>query len=606
MGAMENLACIIFRETDLLVDEKSATHAEIKRVAEVIIHELVHMWFGDLVTMAWWTWLWLNEAFATFLENLILSFIHPEWNIWNEFGLSRAAAMRLDSLGTTHQIELPVNHPDEVNEFFDAIAYRKGCSMLYMICMYIGVQIFRRGTHLYLTRHAYDNAEGVHFWQALQDAVGESGLDIPVVKIMTRWVLIAGHPVVFVSESARKGFIDLTQGEFKFLQEAKTRGRKWPVPMHLRVTYADGRVREKQFMLNSPKKTVFVGGGYQSLVVNAGGTGFYRVRYANGLLQRLLAAPEALSVIERYNLVNDTWAAVCAGIVSAPEYLEMLKQFASETDPNVWSIIISSLDALDRVLAGTARDGLRRQTAAMAKTALGKLGYQPRAGESHEESTLRASLLGVLGTSGGDQEVVAKVEQMFEAWKHDNTSIDSNLLPAIVSVLAYTGGVERYEEFFRIFKDARTPQEEQRFLSGLIGFRDKELLDRTIELMLSEHVRTQDAPYIYPSLLANEVCSDSAWRYMKKNWKKMVKAYPGAGMSRLVGGCSFVSPRLAAQVRTFFAKHEVPEGEMAKAQMIEQLEVNLRLRKVESRRLAKYLCSATPLAIDPAEPRTGA
>lgn len=590
-GAMENLGCITFRETALLIEEKTATHAELKRVAEVIIHELVHMWFGDLVTMTWWTWLWLNESFATFLENLILSFIHPEWNIFNEFGLSRAAAMRLDSLGSTHPIECPVNHPDEVAELFDLISYEKGCSVLYMICMYIGVENFRRGVQLYLERHAYGNAEGMAFWQALEDASRQDGLNIPVAEIMTRWALTAGHPLIEVAGSPREGFVELSQSEFKFLEEAKSTGQLWPVPIQLRVKNADGSFSEQKLLLEANKQTVYVGSNYQFVVVNSGGTGFFRVHYAGDLLEKLIAAPqENLSVIERYNLVNDTWSAVRAGMAGAPDYLEMVKRFAGETDPNVWSIILGSLSALDGILKGVARGALRRLVVNLVRPALDKLSYMPGASESHEVRKLRGSLLSALGTVGGDKEVIAEMEAMFASWKEDKSSIDGNLLPAIVEVLAYNGGSDRYDQFFRLFANAATPQEEQRFLSSLSSFRDGSLLSMTRALLLSDQVRSQDAPYVFARLLGNDVSAKDTWIYMKKHWKTVIKAFPANGVRSMVGACSSLdTPALEKQVRKFFATHKVQQGEMATAQMLEQLSVNVRLRKAQASRLKAHL-----------------
>ncbi len=590
-GAMENLGCITFRETALLINEKTATHAELKRVAEVIIHELVHMWFGDLVTMTWWTWLWLNESFATFLENLILSFIHPEWNIFNDFGLSRAAAMRLDSLGSTHPIECPVNHPDEVAELFDLISYEKGCSVLYMICMYIGVENFRRGVRLYLERHAYGNAEGMDFWQALEDASREGGLNIPVAEIMTRWALTAGHPLIEAAASPLEGFIELSQSEFKFLEESKATGQLWPVPIHLRIKNANGSSSEQKLLLEGSKQTVYVGRDYQFVVVNSGGTGFFRVHYTGELLEKLLAEPrENLSVIERYNLVNDAWSAVRAGRVGAPKYLDLVKQFAGETDPNVWSIILASLSALDDILAGTARRSLRRLIVKLIKPTLGKLGHKPGLAESHEERKLRGALMSALGTIGGDKEVIGEMEAFFASWKEDKSSIDGNLLPAIVEVLAYNGRSERYDEFFRLFANAATPQEEQRFLSSLAGFRSEDTLALTRALVFSDQVRSQDAPYVFARLLGNSVSAKAAWTYMKKNWKAIVKVFPANGVRSMVGACSALdTPALEKQVRKFFATHKVQQGEMATAQMLEQLSVNVRLRKSEASRLKAFL-----------------
>ena len=183
-GAMENKDCITFRETALLLDEKTATQGELERVAEVVMHELAHMWFGDLVTMRWWNGLWLNEAFATFMEMKALNTYKPEWKVWDKFGASRAAAAKTDALKSTHPIECPVNTPDEARELFDVISYQKGCSVLYQIEQFIGEETFRNGITSYLNKHAFGNTETYDLWDALEQACIASGVNIPVRKIM--------------------------------------------------------------------------------------------------------------------------------------------------------------------------------------------------------------------------------------------------------------------------------------------------------------------------------------------------------------------------------------------------------------------------------------
>jgi aminopeptidase N len=297
--------------------------------------------------------------------------------------------------------------------------------------------------------------------------------------------------------------------------------------------------------------------------------------------------------VERFNLVNDTWSAVRAGIASTPEYLAMVKQFAGETDPNVWAILNGSMRTLDMLLIGTARDALRKEVRVVARPAFNRLGFEGKDGETVQDKELRGSLLGLLGTIGEDKELREKAAKLFESWKKDKASIDSNLLPAAVGILAYIGDKARYDEFFDLYKKAGTPQEEQRFLGALTSFRDKDLLDRSIKLMLSEHVRTQDAPYIFAALLRNEVCGEAAWDFMRANWEALIKAFPENGVVRMIGGCdSLDTAELAAEVKSFFEKNQVKSGDMATAQMLEQLGVNVRLRQTESPKLSAHLVPA--------------
>jgi puromycin-sensitive aminopeptidase len=592
-GAMENLGLITYRETALLLNDATATHAERTRVAVVVLHELAHMWFGDLVTMGWWNGLWLNESFATFMENLCLSHWQPEWKVWDEFGLSRAAASRVDALKSTHPIECTVNHPDEAAELFDVISYEKGCSVLYQIHEYIGAETFRRGIAAYLKKHSYGNTETHDLWDALEEAckaasAADNSPAVPVREIMDRWVFTAGHPVVEVKQSATPGFVELSQKAFKFLPDSSD--TLWPVPVTLRASIK-GKVSEKKFLLSGKEHTEYVGEDFDWVVVNAGGSGFYRVVYDAPMAAKLTAkVMENLSAIERFNLVNDAWACVRAGILPTPDYVEMVKLFGAEEDPNVWAIITSSLGHLHSLVKDEHRTALQKVVADLVRPTVTKLGYSPVQGESVQTRQLRGSLIGTLGTIGEDAEVQKKAAELFAQWKADKSSVDSNIVPALVSILAHKGDKARYDEFFQLSKDAQSPQEVQRFLFALARFRDSALLDGTIKKCLTDDVRTQDAPYLYANVLGNEVAAQAAWKFMKDNWAAMVARYPENGVVRMCGSVSGLdTAELEADVKAFFAANPVKSGEMATAQALEQLRINVLMRERETAKLKAHL-----------------
>src|SRR6185312_3754268 len=190
-GAMENLGAITFRETALLVDPAEATHAELERVADVVAHENAHMWFGDLVTMSWWNGIWLNEAFATFMEMLAVDAWKPQWQRWVAFGVSRGAAMSVDGLHSTRPIEFPVTAPREADAMFDVLTYEKGASVLRMLEQYLGPDVFRTGVRDYLRAHQYDNADTGDLWAALGHAAKQ-----PIPAVMDGWIFAPGYPLV--------------------------------------------------------------------------------------------------------------------------------------------------------------------------------------------------------------------------------------------------------------------------------------------------------------------------------------------------------------------------------------------------------------------------
>lgn len=607
-GAMENLGLITYRETALLLNEKTATHAERTRVAVVVLHELAHMWFGDLVTMGWWNGLWLNESFATFMENLCLDAWQPTWNVWDEFGLSRAAASRVDALRSTHPIECPVNHPDEAAQLFDVISYEKGCSVLYQIHQYIGAETFRRGIALYLKKHSYGNTETHDLWDALEvackAAAAESGdAPVPVREIMDRWVFTAGHPVVEVKQSANEketGSIELTQRPFKFLSET-TDATLWPIPVTLRAK-VNGKVVERKFLMSEKSHVEKLGDTPDSkiewVVVNSGGSGFYRVVYDKALASALSAkVMENLSAIERFNLVNDAWACVRSGILATPDYIEMVKLFGAEEDPNVWAIITSSLGHLHSLVKDDHRKALAEVVRNLIKPTVDRLGYSAKSDESVQSRQLRGSLIGVLGTIGDDAEVQKKAAELFSNWKADKQSVDSNVVPALVGILAHNGDEARYDEFFQLSQAAQSPQEVQRFLFALARFRDGALLDKTINKCLTDDVRTQDAPYLYANVLGNEIAAAAAWNFMKANWANMVARYPENGVVRMCGAVAGLdTAELEAEVKAFFAANQVKSGDMAVAQALEQLRINVLMRERETAGLQKHLIAAPAAA----------
>ncbi len=591
-GAMENLGCITYRETALLVDEKTAPHSALKRVAEVVLHELAHMWFGDLVTMGWWNGLWLNESFATFMENLCLHHWKPDWHVWEEFSLGRAAAARLDALKSTHPIECPIHHPDEIDELFDLISYEKGCSVLYQIHQFIGKEAFQKGIRAYLKKHAYGNTETHDLWDAMETACREMGSKVPVRTIMDAWVFTSGHPVVEVKEGHAEGFVVLSQKPFKFLaQEAAEAGTTWPIPVTMRVAKKDGGSEEKKFVLVGREESVFVGEDYDHVVVNAGGSGFYRVVYSHGLNERLVGdVARCLSVVERFNLVNDSWATVRARITPVTEYLEVVKLFGGEVDPNVWSIVCGSLNTLHKLVSGSHRDALQQVVRDLIGPAVTKLGWDAKKDDSVQTRELRGTLIGTLGTIGNDSATQAKAVTYFDNWKKDKSTVDANVVPALVGILAHNGDEKRYDEFVQLSKDATTPQDTLRFINALARFRDAKLLEKTIAKCLSDEVRTQDAPYLFANLLSNEDAGPHAWKFLKEKFDDMVLAYPENGVVRMCGAAEHLdSDELADEVRTFFASRKVKSGEMAVAQMLEQLAINQKLRQEQAAPLMVHL-----------------
>lgn len=579
-GAMENLGCVTFRETALLVDAKEASHAEQERVADVVAHEIAHMWFGDLTTMGWWNGIWLNEAFATFAEMLAVDTWKPEWKRWESFGASRAAAMITDGLEATRPIEYPVARPEECEGMFDVLTYEKGASVLRQLEQYITPAVFQKGMNIYLNRHKFANTETSDLWAALAEASGQ-----PVVSLMDSWIYQKGHPVVFVDADASGQKVELRQQRFFYLKDRKS-DQSFQVPIMYRAKTAAGDEQDK-VLLSEEKTTISLKGKLDWIVVNQGGHGFYRVRYSSDLLARLTKQVfDVLSPVERFNLVNDTWAMVVAGHTPLVDYMKMLEIFRHERDKNVWSVIAGSLIYLDRVRSEGAATGFQKFVCAQVEHAHKELGWAPKAGEDELTGQLRGSLISLMGAVGKNEATIKKALDVYGQYKKDPTKVDPNVVPAVMTVLAATGDSARYEDFYKEYKGAKTPQEEDRYMYSLAAFPDAKLLERTLKLCLSDEVRTQNAPYLMRNVMLNTSGRKLAWQFWKDNWKTITTRYPDNSIVRMCEGvASLACPDLEKDVLAFFKANPVPSGEKTMSQHLERLRVAVLFKEREEKTL---------------------
>ena len=313
-GAMENLGCVTFREALLLVDPERASRLELERIADVISHEIAHMWFGDLVTMKWWNGIWLNEAFATMMELLCVDHYRPQWQRWVSFGMERDAAMATDALHSTRPVEYPVGPPEEAQGMFDVLTYQKGASVLRMLERFLGAERFRDGIRRYLETHRLGNTETQDLWSAIEEASGE-----PVGEIMEH-LDRPGRVPPGVGDRRRRclGEGDDLPGAVLLRPERRHerhrlalggagdgprpwRGRRPPAAAH-----RDGDPRR-------PRRRAGRRRTRPDCLRQRGGAGYFRVRYSPTHLRRLAAHVGTLEALERFNLVSDTWAAVVAG-----------------------------------------------------------------------------------------------------------------------------------------------------------------------------------------------------------------------------------------------------------------------------------------------------
>jgi puromycin-sensitive aminopeptidase len=584
-GAMENLGCVTFRETLLLADPEQATQGELQNVVDVIAHELAHMWFGDLVTMRWWNGIWLNEAFATFMELKVTDAFRPEWERWVGFGLARSTAFDTDALAATRPIEYPVVSPADAEGMFDVLTYEKGAAVVRMLEQYLGEVPFRAGIRKYMATHRYGNTETTDLWDAIEEATGE-----PVRRIMDSWIFQGGHPIVSVSTANDGTVLHLTQERSRYLAD-ETDLAVWVVPMQLRYETASGTVVTTTALLDGTALDIDVAETVRWVVANVEGHGFYRVRYSAPLRAALVAlAQDDLSDVERYGLVDDTWVAVLAGATSADEFLTLADGFSAETDVSVWRRLLGALDQLERLLEGHERHALHARVRRLVSPALDRLGWDGRDGDTDRDRELRGALIGALAILGDDPAAQARVAELFVRYRADHTSVEANVAAAVVRATAVHADQAVLDEIIDGFRNGATPQEEQRYLYALSDVRDPALMGQVLELSMTAEVRTQNAPFLIGACIANRDNGAVAWRVVHERWDEMNERFPSNSIVRMLHGIRAVTdPALAADIEAFLEEHPVPQAKQTLLQHLERMRVTVALREREAARLAASL-----------------
>ncbi len=560
-GAMENLGCVTFRETALLIDRDRSTQAEQQRIADVIAHEIAHMWFGDLVTMSWWNGIWLNEAFATFMEMLTTDAWRPEWERWTDFGLARSAAFDTDSLSTTRPIEYEVITAADAEGMFDVLTYEKGASVVRMLQQYLGEDRFQAGIRHYLKTHAYGSTETTDLWDAIEEATGE-----PVRQIMDTWIFRPGHPVIAVARTENGASLSIGQSRFSFTPDPAA-GTTIPtesdraVPVVLRSGHG-AATQVHRVLLTGAGATVALDQPADWVVGNHEGNGFYRVELSDADLTAVAGRALAdLSPLERYGLVEDEWALVLAGRGSVERVLGLLRSLAAERDLSVWQRIVGVLGSLDRAGGPEQHDALAGWVRALIGPALHGLGPVRASNESERTTALRATLFEASARLGDDQEQLALAQAHFSALGSDPDAVDADLADAVVRVVAAHADGDTWEELRERAAAARTPQDRLRFQGALADTADIHLVRRFCELVLTDEVRTQDGLFLLRRALANRHAAEVVWGFVEDHWEVLATRFPSASVPRLVEGIRGVTDRaLAERIAAFLDTHPLPQG----------------------------------------------
>ncbi len=478
-GAMENWGAIYTFEYALLLDPSISTQSDRQTVFSVAAHEMAHQWFGDLVTMAWWDDLWLNEGFASWMEGRTTAKLHPEWNTALSAVSVRESAMGRDAVATTHPVVQHVETVEQASQAFDAITYSKGEAVIHMLEDYVGADAWREGVRRYIKAHAYGNTQSDDLWRAVESAAGK-----PVTAIAHDFTLQPGVPLVRVESAQCAGgntTLRLSQGEF-------TRDRPGKQPLSWRVPVIAGSAG------GEPVRTLVEGGkatlevpGCGPVVVNAGQAGYYRTLYAPAQFAALRDGFAALAPIDQLGLMNDTWALGMAGLQPASSYLDLAAATPVDADPQVWGDIVGSLGSLDGYYRGDAARQAKFRAFAVAKLepVLQRVGWEEKAGEAAPVAILREDLIDTLGDLG-DPAVVAEARRRRAAAKDDPSAMPAALRKAILGVVARHADAATWDQLHAAARAEKTPLVKDELYGLLSSTEDEALARRALALALTD------------------------------------------------------------------------------------------------------------------------
>ncbi len=581
-GAMENFGAITFRESDLLLNPKTASVGAKEDVAIDVAHEMSHQWFGDLVTMNWWDNIWLNEGFATWMENKAVAVMHPEWDIPQLVAAEKEDTLNYDAAPTTHAIRATANTPAQINQMFDSISYFKASDVLFMVENYLGAETFRKGVHAYLLAHEYGNADAQDFWNA-QTAVSHK----PVNKIMDSLVAQPGVPILSFGTPAN-GTVSVTQNRFYLSPGIKNgRNQKWTLPVCFQT---NGGGQDCQLL--TPQESSLKAPSAKLFFANAGAKGYYRSAYTPGNSRDLVTHVETgLTPAERISLTGDEWARVRTGEAAVGDYLDLVAALKADPNAEVIANAMTGIAAIKNQLAFTPQEkaGLAAWLSRTFSPVYAKL-PAPSPGDSPNLRELRAHLFAILGYYAKDPAIIAQANKIADQYMANPASADPTLSQTALAIAARNGNAALFDRLQKTYETSTNPQLQDAALNLLAEFENPALTERALEYAVSGKVRNQDAAIQLAIALMMPAERDQAWKFIQTHWSQ-VNAKLTVSMGEILVGSTggFCSVAARNQVQSFFSTHPVPASSLSLKHALEQINGCIELRSLQEPNLRRWL-----------------
>ena len=518
-GAMENWGGITFFESRLLFDPSSNSDTARRGIFSILAHEMAHQWFGDLVTMGWWDNLWLNEGFASWMQEKAAEEFYPQWRTWlNGYG-QKQFAMALDARRTSHPVQQTVADQSEATTAFDAITYNKGQAFIRMLESYLGEQPFRDGIRRYMAAHAYGNTTTADLWQALERAAGK-----PVAAIAASFTEQAGVPLI-LAETRCDGTsqrLNLRQERFVIAPGTTAAGlppRHWQVPVAIA---AIGSARPADVLLLDGSAEIAAGACGDPIKVNPGDIGYYRVEYGPRSRDALVRSLALLAPEDRLNILADSWAMVQAGRAEVASYLALIESLGLDDHRAVWDQVTSSLTRLDRLALGRPeRPALQAYARARLRPLFDRLGWDGSGAGDDDATLLRSRLISALGDLG-DDDIRAEARRRFTGFLKDRQSLAPALRDAVTHVVGTGASRETWDTLLTLARNSTATSERVRYYDAAASARDATLARATLALTLSDELPVTLIGGLINTVAASGEQPDLAWDFVRTNVDALV------------------------------------------------------------------------------------
>ncbi|MEK7285827.1 MAG: M1 family metallopeptidase [Nitrospirota bacterium] len=582
MGAMENWGAIFFRDSCLLLDEGLSSTQSQRDVANVITHEIVHQWFGNLVTMKWWDDLWLNESFATWLACKIVDQWRPEWNSWVEFQQEKEIPLAIDALHHTRPIRSEVKSAAQIEEMFDALTYEKGAACLRMIETFLGEASFQKGIQNYMRQFQYQNAPAEALWNALSAASGQ-----PVLEIARDWFLQPGFPLVTLSNTCNDAqSFTFTQQRFMAVpdgMETKMSAR-WHIPFTFLYQDAEGLhkdrllLKDAEVTLKLPQKVSFIYG-------NADEAGFLRVAYDADLTKQFASVlPDTIiSPSEKIGTLGNLWAFSVSGTIPIAQFLDTLFLFKGDQTRVVIEATTAYLETLLNQFVTPEESSLFEKAASSLLNAVWKdLGWGDSNDPDEERNISRAAALWGLGALAQDEEILSELPRRLTRYWAMPNSLNPTLVTSLLRLCARSDGGSLFDPFFQKYQSTEVPEDRDRYLTALTEFNKPVLAMKLLERTLTDSIRSQDVWRPIRNLLRYSKVQKESWEFMKANWAFLHEKAGSVGATRMIQSTRHLwKPQYKDEVAQFFNRPEnkVEAAERALAQTLEFIELGIQFKE---------------------------